>query len=700
MARRSNASIDIETASVKAQLELLERREEQFEKLLHDMQRLKESLSAEKMTLTAKALALEAERHPIHWLPSELLAQIFFVFVDSMKRDDVGVPEDATAFHHPSVTISHVCQRWRNIAILLPSLWSCLAYYGPLFQEDLRPTFLNRSGNAPLDIIYRARPNVSSAGEKQKVWRLFDDLAPHIERLHSIVLQCADGRAIEGVILLLNNTSSKFPQLRSLQLSIISSVVSLTTARSLLDNNRTDTEPQLSSTSAIPSWSNLRHLKLHEVPLFSLPTHFFANLTSLVLSFRPIKNGSRSTINRYRLRMSSLCLCLEFAPNLEDLTLANTVPYFDTVLMGDTITNVSSDVKARRRAPLRRLKRFDWTYPYALDVQQFLPFFDTPALEKIDLWVEVDRGDFMPRRPPALSAPPEFQIPGGQDFPLLRDLSLQCANEETTSTVLRKFTFPVLENFELINADASARTGDQPLPSVPRLESIFRDPRLPHLTHLTLSHFEIPQELNRTEALLGYMPVLTSLSLDTCTGVSMLVNGLTAKAVRTVVHTHGDAKIRRSVKFCPRLEALSLWSCEDVNIDDLWALVIARNRYTDQEIDRDSSDVPPNASSADQPKEEVDKSPQPTVLGRAIKPLRKSRFQRQTAERGFDCSTVSGAHSPSMKVLSTVATGEASHPAIIGFIRIEDCPSITRGEALALKTLGVLDVVCRSELGE
>jgi F-box-like len=700
MARRSNVSIDIEAASVKAQLELLERREEEFEKLLHDMQRLKESLSAEKKTLIAKALALEAERHPIHWLPPELLAQIFLVFVDLIKSDDEGFQDDATAFHHPSVTISHVCQRWRNIALSIPSLWSCLAYHGAQWQEDMRPTFINRSGNTPLYIIYRARPETPILSEKRKVSLLFDDLNAHLERLQSIVLQCGNERSIEGVVRILNRPSYRFPHLRSLQLSIISPVVSFTSARSLLENNHPDTEPQASSTSDIPRWSNLTHLKLHEVPLFNLPTHFLANLSTLVLSFRPIKNGSRAIVNRYRLRMSSLCSFLEFAPNLEDLTLANTVPYFDTVLQGDGISNVSSVMKTRSRVLLCQLKRFDWTYPYAPDVQQILPFFDTPALEKIDLWVEVDRGDYIPRRPAALSTSPEFPIPGGQDFPLLRDLTLQCASEETTSTVLRKFTFPVLEKFELINTDMGARTGDQKLPPVPRLESIFRDPRLPHLTHLTLSHFDIPQELCRAEAMLGYMPALTSLSLDTCSGVSKLVLGLTAKVVGTLVHTPEGTKIRRNVKFCPRFEALSLWSCEDVEIDDLCALVIARNRQTDEEVDLDASDMPPNASIVNQSRNVVEKSPT-AVVGRAIKPLRKSRLQRQNAGSGFDCSIATVTPSSSTSILSTiVAMVEASRPAIVAFIRIENCPSITQEEALRLKGFGVVDVVCNSELGE
>jgi hypothetical protein len=326
------------------------------------------------------------------------------------------------------------------------------------------------------------------------------------------------------------------------------------------------------------------------------------------------------------------------------------------------------------------LKRFDWTYPYAPDVQRFLPFFDTPALEKMDLWVEGDRGDYVPRR--SILFP--HSLPGGQDFPVLRNLTLQYAGDDSTSTVLPEFAFPVLEKFELINADMDARTGDQTLPQV---ESIFRDPRLPHLTDLTLSHFEMPQELEKGAAMLGYMPALTSLSLDHCTGVNRLVVCLVAKAVGTLVPTPEGTKIRRNVKFCPHFEALLLWSCEDVKIDDLCALVTARNKHPCEEVDLDSSDVPPNASILDQ---SGNVGTSPTVVGRAIKPLRKTRLQN--AKSVSDRSTLTT--SPSMNVLSPmVVTAKAFKPAVIRFIRIENCPSIAEEDALKLKGLGVVDVV-------
>ena len=195
------------------------------------------------------------------------------------------------------------------------------------------------------------------------------------------------------------------------------------------------------------------------------------------------------------------------------------------------------------------------------------------------------------------------------------------------------------------------------------------------------------------------MPVLTSLSLDTCTGVGMLIMGLAGKAVGTVVRTPEGTKIRRSVKFCPRFEALSLWGCEDVKIDDLRALVIARSRHTDEEVDRDPSSMIPKVSDAGN---KIEKS-QETTTGRAIKPLRKSRLQHQAgATPGSDLDrSATTTPSPSVNILSAmIANGEASQPATIGFIRIEDCPLITHREASTLKNLGVVDVVCGSELGE
>jgi hypothetical protein len=52
---------------------------------------------------------------------------------------------------------------------------------------------------------------------------------------------------------------------------------------------------------------------------------------------------------------------------------------------------------------------------------------------------------------------------------------------------------------------------------------------------------------------------------------------------------------------------------------------------------------------------------------------------------------------PSTNILSTiVAIQEASRPAIVSFIRMVDCPSITQEETSILKDLGVIDVVYSS----
>ena len=126
-----------------------------------------------------------------------------------------------------------------------------------------------------------------------------------------------------------------------------------------------------------------------------------------------------------------------------------------------------------------------------------------------------------------------------------------------------------------------------------------------------------------------------------------------------------------------------------MNIHDLRALVIARNRHVDEEVDRDLSDVPPKALGDNRSGKDMEKSPK-TLVGRAIIPLRKSRFQHQIARPDFDT-----AQFPSM--LSTIVMGESARPALINFIRIENCPSITREETSTLKGLGVLDVVCSSE---
>jgi hypothetical protein len=194
---------------------------------------------------------------------------------------------------------------------------------------------------------------------------------------------------------------------------------------------------------------------------------------------------------------------------------------------------------------------------------------------------------------------------------------------------------------------------------------MFRDPRLPLLTHLTICHFEISAELGKTEAMLGYMPALVSLTLDECGGVWKLLDGLQQ---RSAVSLGAPA-----VRACPRLEALALWRCADVAITPLVAIVIARNGSSGGESGKLAM-----ASYGAAAKGAV----------RVIRPMKKLRRQGQSVGESPSL------RAPSMNILSSmIAMEEASRPARISYVRISDCPLIGEEQAMSLRALGVADVV-------
>ena len=99
---------------------------------------------------------------PVHNLPNELLSYIFTLGSEVERRgdddddsDEEEEEEDATSEHGPhfpfQVLVSHVCQRWRVVAIETPTLWTGLDFSeGPPFEKSR--TWLERSKECPLDI--------------------------------------------------------------------------------------------------------------------------------------------------------------------------------------------------------------------------------------------------------------------------------------------------------------------------------------------------------------------------------------------------------------------------------------------------------------------------------------------------------------------------------------------------------------------
>ncbi|KAJ7162697.1 hypothetical protein C8R43DRAFT_305831 [Mycena crocata] len=92
-------------------------------------------------------------------MPNELLSHIFMLAVCDMV--DVDTPPDrAETEMQGAWIISHVCRRWREIALSLPGLWSVVVLdfdppRGCRLSEHALKTHLQRSKNMSLTIIFR-----------------------------------------------------------------------------------------------------------------------------------------------------------------------------------------------------------------------------------------------------------------------------------------------------------------------------------------------------------------------------------------------------------------------------------------------------------------------------------------------------------------------------------------------------------------
>ncbi|KAF8154899.1 hypothetical protein B0H34DRAFT_542502 [Crassisporium funariophilum] len=674
------------------QLQTLHQREADFQKILNDMQKLRDDVSKERMALQEKMHELEAQRGLINWLPSELIVQIFLALRDFDFKD---------TNYRPAVVVSQVCMKWRAIALSAPRLWSRIILQG-FRRPEAAQTYLQRSSTAPLAIDYS-----SSLADRpsQECCQMADFIVKsqgHFGRINHLSLQCKTALPLEYILESIDNHATTFPHLRYLCLSISNPNPSFAAAFSLMERDESTSKAPISRDQVTTS-NGLWHLKLEQFPLLNFTSGFVANLRSLELTYSP--RTTHSATHDYYLKMSSLCRFLFLTPLLEELILTNTVPFFDSKFLIDD--SPDSPVFRIRNVKLDHLKSIEWTYPFACDVHRFLSMIDAPGLEKFDLWVEDPsrQTDTLALRGYQLAASAQIygQGQGVATYPSLRDLSLQCAGEDTIGSVLRKFSLPALEKLAVTNVDNSARKDTPQLPILPRFESIFRDPRLPGLSHLTLSYFKISPEHGRAEAMLGYMPVLTSLSLDACLGVGRLMEGLQEKVVGTIKPQGpsgegGGDRQRRGVKVCPRLEALSFWGCQDVDFAGLRAVVLSRNRSTHSSGDecvQKGIEVPNGAThsvtrGAQDGIEGRSHKVEENQMGRKIKPLRKLRHHGHA----LGSSSSPDTRSPSTNIASSIiAMQEALQPALIIYLRVVDCRLIDREEVMSLRDLGVVDAV-------
>jgi ABC-type transporter Mla subunit MlaD len=99
MLREISAVIDHEIEVLQAQIAVLNRRGDDFVRILEDMACLRDSVKAESVALASQITELERQKSTVNWSPSELLIQIFLSSrVQPITRHHIpGMPKLALA---------------------------------------------------------------------------------------------------------------------------------------------------------------------------------------------------------------------------------------------------------------------------------------------------------------------------------------------------------------------------------------------------------------------------------------------------------------------------------------------------------------------------------------------------------------------------------------------------------------------------
>ncbi|KAJ7088201.1 hypothetical protein C8R43DRAFT_964958 [Mycena crocata] len=103
--------------------------------------------------------SLQSVSYPVTTLPTEITAEIFLHYVDSAHIGGVGGPipyAPRLKGGHGPLVLASVCRVWRDVALGLQSIWSCMQIFTDTeflgATENLLQVWLPRTGTHALDI--------------------------------------------------------------------------------------------------------------------------------------------------------------------------------------------------------------------------------------------------------------------------------------------------------------------------------------------------------------------------------------------------------------------------------------------------------------------------------------------------------------------------------------------------------------------
>jgi F-box associated protein len=628
-------------------IDTLQRRESQLRALL-------DAVTHEMHIVEARRSQLENDRIPFNWLPPELLIHVFVL----ATLDDTLHPIRSRLDSIP-LTISHVCQRWRDIALSTPTLWRRIV----LTPSDLSPrasvrpatqAFLDRSKGISTEVFCAVPPGEANnkmpllltprsifALRERESYQVGESYIFHaFPPLRSLLIH-GPNDVIVDALAYLHNHEPGFPSLESLEFALVSATPK-DLYNSLLLNDPESAHRNPWHTDRFPS---LLTLTLRDIPLPGIALGQLPMLRDLTLALDSPLSGSLDF-----LRLSYFARLLACTPRLERLTLLRAGPVFslplDTSLPGlsrweDDAAWRGDSSRALPPVLLEHLRELEWTDVHPETLHLLLLHFPSPRLEVLDIAFA------SPSKCEKLAAllHPTFAHGGSSAVvqPILKLSNLKILRADGSSgDVLRspflRLHFPALETLSLSNRKSSLhQAGPQrlayddldQLPQLPRLESIFRDPRMPHLTHLLLSGFAISPE--HASLMLGYMPCLQRLDCNFINNVASLLNALAATAPAAVMRL-GSRSV--GMRVCPHLRHIQLWFCDGVESATLARLIKLRNGFASKD------DISISASSRDGTGEKRPIKPLPKAQSVEIKNEQELEKVEQVSMEG--CRPITG----------------------------------------------------------